>query len=205
MSHLNMIKSHIIVASDVATEYESMQKQLSYTRVVGFLVDEFKVDDAKAVIAEAYISESQTKYLLLASQNFNVISQNALLKLLEEPPHNIEIIIITPTKSNLLPTVRSRLPIVTKKLDHNVVDIALTLSKVDYAEYFAFLKEHSRTKKGDAKKLVEALFYRATVVEGLKLTQKQLESFELAYKLLELNSRVQSVLAMLLMSFVKER
>lgn len=205
MLHHDTKKSHIVVASDIEAEYESLSNSLKPSRVVGFLVDEFKVEDAKAVIAEAYVSESDVKYLLLASNNFNTISQNALLKLLEEPPKNIELILIAPTKSNLLPTVRSRLPIIIKEIEHDVVEIGMNLAKIEYREIFSFLKEHSRIKKSEAKKLVEALFYRATVVDKLVLSEKQLENFEMAYKLLELNSRVQSVFAMLLMSFVKER
>jgi len=205
MLHHDTKKSHIVIASDIEAEYESLSNSLKPSRVVGFLVDEFKVEDAKAVIAEAYVSESDVKYLLLASNNFNTISQNALLKLLEEPPKNIELILIAPTKSNLLATVRSRLPIIIKKIEHDVVEIGMNLAKIEYREIFSFLKEHSRIKKSEAKKLVEALFYRATVVDKLILSEKQLENFEMAYKLLELNSRVQSVFAMLLMSFVKER
>ena len=60
-------------------------------------------------------------------------------------------------------------------------------------------------KKEDAKDLVESLFYRATVVDMLILTPQQLENFDRAYRLLTLNARPQSVLAMLLMSFARER
>ena len=205
MLHHDTKKSHIVIASDIEAEYESITNSLKPSRVVGFLVDEFKVEDAKAVIAEAYVSESNVKYLLLASNNFNTISQNALLKLLEEPPKNIQLILVAPTKSNLLPTVRSRLPVIVKEMNHDILEIKMSLFKIDYSEVFTFLKEHSRIKKSEAKKLVEALFYRATVVDKLILNEKQLENFEMAYKLLELNSRPQSVFAMLLMGFVKER
>lgn len=205
MSHHDTKSSHIVIATDIEKEYEKVYESLQPSRVVGFLVDDFKVDDAKAVIAEAYISEADTKYLLLASQNFNTISQNALLKLLEEPPRNIELILIAPTKSNLLPTVRSRLPIVMSSINHDVLEIKMSLKKIEYRDLFSFLKEHNRVKKNEAKQLVEALYHRATVVDKLVLNLKQLESFEMAYKLLELNSRTQSVFAMLLMSFVKER
>jgi DNA polymerase-3 subunit delta' len=129
------------------------------------------------------------------------VSQNSLLKVLEEPPKNIEFIIISPTKSNLLPTVRSRLPIVKGKVFHDIKELGFSLQKVDYAQIFSFLKENSRISKTEAKELVEAIFYRATVTDKLILSSSQLQNFDRAYRLLELNSRAQSVLAQLLMGF----
>jgi len=198
-------KSHILISSEIESEYERLKEELHPHRVVPFLEDEFKIENAKAVIAEAYISESQTKYIVMGAQNFNVVSQNSLLKVLEEPPRNIEFIIISPTKSNLLPTVRSRLPILKGENHSSTLELDLNLARIDYAQVFAFLKEHSRTKKTEAKLLVEALYKRATVTDMLVLSKTQLDNFDKAYRLLELNSRPQSVLGMLVMSFVQER
>ncbi len=172
---------------------------------MGFIEDEFKIEHAKAVVAESYISESETKYLILGANNFNSTSQNSLLKALEEPPRNIEFIIISPSKSNLLPTVRSRMPIFKGERIHSVKELSLNLSKIDYAEVFKFLKENARAQKSEAKALVEALYHRATVLDKLMLSATQLENFDRAYRLFELNSRPQSVLAMLIMSFVGEK
>lgn len=207
MQALKEIGGHIIISDELELEVETLESRLKPFRVVKFLVSEesFKIEHAKAVLAEAYVSESQTKYIIIASNDITDIAQNSLLKLLEEPPKNIEFIIITPTKSNLLPTVRSRLPILKSSNSHKRVSFDLNLSNLDYKEVFAFLKEHSRVKKEDAQDLVEALFYRATVTDMLILSEKQLESFDKAYRLLTLNSRPQSVLAMLLMSFAKDR
>ena len=67
---------------------------------------------------------------------------------------------------------------------------------------FAFLKEHERLGKHEAKALLEALFHRAVVVDKLILSTYQLECFDKAYRLLEVNSRPQSVFALVLMSFM---
>lgn len=198
-------KSHIIISSNIEAEFERLKEQLKPSRVVGFIEDEFKIEHAKAVVAESYISESETKYLILGANNFNSTSQNSLLKALEEPPRNIEFIIISPSKSNLLPTVRSRMPIFKGERIHSVKELSLNLSKIDYAEVFKFLKENARAQKSEAKALVEALYHRATVLDKLMLSATQLENFDRAYRLFELNSRPQSVLAMLIMSFVGEK
>ena len=198
-------KSHILISTEIEKEFQRLKEELKPSRVVGFIEDDFKIEHAKSVVAEAYISESSTKYIVLGANSFNSVSQNSLLKVLEEPPRNIKFIIISPTKSNLLPTVRSRLPIVKGERVSKNVEISFSLSQVDYSEIFAFLKENSRVKKSDAKLLVEALYRRATIKDMLVLSTRQLENFEKAYKLLELNSRPQSVLSMLVMSFVRER
>ncbi|MDD2906513.1 MAG: DNA polymerase III subunit delta' [Sulfurimonas sp.] len=201
----NPTSSHILITTEIESEVERLKHELHGFRVVTFVEDEFKIEHAKAVVAEAYISESQTKYIILASKNFNAVSQNSLLKALEEPPRNIEFIIISATKSNLLPTVRSRLPILHGKKIHKQISLDINLAKMDYAEVFAFLKENARVTKSRAQELVEELYYRATVVDSLVLSTQQLENFEKAYKLLELNSRPTSVLALLLMGFAREK
>ena len=201
----NQIKGHILISTNVEEEVQRLEEQLKPFRTVKFIEENFKIEHAKAVLAEAYISESQTKYLVIGAEEFTSVAQNSLLKLLEEPPRNIEFIIVSPTKSNLLPTVRSRLPILKVNKTHENIEIDLNLARIDYAQLFAFLKEHARIKKIEAKELLEALFYRATVVDMLILTPMQLENFDKAYRLLELNSRPQSFLAMFVLSFVRER
>jgi DNA polymerase-3 subunit delta' len=199
------LKGHILIASDIEEELQNFHEKLSAFRVVTFLEDNFKIEHAKQVTAEAYISETDTKYIIIAAKEFTDVAQNSLLKLLEEPPKNIEFIIISPTKSNLLPTVRSRLPIFQSDTYSNVKSLDINLGRIDYKEVFDFLKANSRISKNEAKALVEALFYRATVVDKLILSENQLDIFDKAYRLLDLNARAQSVLAMLVMSFARER
>jgi len=207
MQALDITKGHIIISDEIEDEVERLEEKLKPFRIVKFIVvdESFKIEHAKAVVSEAYISSSEVKYIVIGAIDFTDVAQNSLLKLLEEPPKNIEFIIISPTKSNLLATVRSRLPILKVQNSHQKIDIDFSLINLDYKDVFAFLKENSRVKKEDAKDLVEALFYRATVKDMLILTPKQLENFDMAYRLLTLNSRPQSVLAMLLMGFARER
>ncbi|CAI6149549.1 MAG: hypothetical protein SPLUMA2_SPLUMAMAG2_00841 [uncultured Sulfurimonas sp.] len=201
------IKGHIIISDDIESEVSRLEDELKAFRVVKFIVlgEVFKLEHAKAVLAESYISESNTKYIILGASDLSDVAQNSLLKLLEEPPRNIEFIIISPTKSNLLATVRSRLPILKINNHHIVHDLELNLARLDYKDVFSFLKENARVKKEEAKDLVQALFHRATVVDMLILSPLQLDNFDKAYRLLSLNSRPQSVLAMLLMSFARDK
>lgn len=194
--------SHIYISGDIEVQYSKFVEKFKPNRVVGFIEDVFKLEHAKAVVAESYISESQTKYIIFGGKSFTNEAQNSLLKVLEEPPKNIEFIIISPTKSNLLPTVRSRLPIIKGESIHDSVEIELSLSRVDYAQVFEFLKKNARVSKDDAKILLEGIYKRATEIDKLILSTAQLDNFDKAYRLLELNSRPQSVLALVLMGFV---
>jgi len=205
MSTSNLLGSHIIICDNVEERSVQLKHELRPHRVVTFLEEDFKVEHAKAVMNEAYIAEEHIKYLLLAAKNFNPISQNALLKLLEEPPRNIELIIITESKSTLLPTVRSRLKIVQERstLLHKELDIRLR--DLDLALLFEFVKAHDRLSKYEAKRLVESLYHRATVIDALTLSEKQITIFERSYRLIELNSRLQTVLVTLLMTFLPQK
>ncbi len=194
--------SHIIIDTQLEARVASLLHDLEGTRVVTFIEDDFKLEHAKAVIAEAYISEEESKTLLIATKNFNPISQNTLLKIFEEPPRNILFILVVPTKSLLLPTIRSRLPILKKQEPRHAQVLDFNLLEIDNAAIFSFLKEHERASRHEAKVLLEALFARATVVDKLILSAYQLECFERAYRLLEVNARPMSVFAFVLMSFM---
>ena len=198
-------KSHILIATDIESAYEELRQRLSEFRVVGFIEEDFKLEHAKAVVAEAYISEANTKYIIFAGIKFTKEAQNSLLKALEEPPRNIEFIIITSNKSNLLPTIRSRLPIIYGKVSSDTLDLELNLARLDYDDIFKFLKENARIKRVEAKSLIEAIYKRATITDMLILSHSQLENFDKAYRLLELNSRPQSILALILMSFISDK
>lgn len=203
MNSIDSLQSaHILITDQVEEEMDALKQRLYPSRVVPFYKDDFLIDDAKEVIREAYIAEDKTKYIILAAKLFNEASQNALLKLLEEPPHNIEFIIVTESKSALLPTVRSRLPLLTRKSQKEALVLELSLKKLDLAALFAFVKEHERTPKHEAKELIEALYNKA-IEENIMLDSSQLESFEMAYKLIGLNARLNSILSMLLMKFIR--
>jgi DNA polymerase-3 subunit delta' len=204
MSTSDRIRSHIRIVDEVEEAFAEIKAQLPGERVVPFIREDFLIEDAKAAIAESYISEASTKYIVMGAKSFNTVSQNALLKVLEEPPRNIEFILIANSKSTFLPTIRSRMPIVTKQSGREAVAVDIRLGALDLSTLFGFVKAHEREKKHEAKTLVEGLFHQATVKECLVLTQRQLDAFEKAYRLIELNGRFQSILVMLLMTFLPE-
>ncbi len=209
-----LTSSHIIITELVEEEMKAVYERFQPSRVV-LIYDrdekasrgedfkgDFKIENAREAIREAYIAEAQTKYIVLAGKTFNPDSQNALLKVLEEPPRNIEFIVIAESKSALLPTVRSRMPLIIRKNKKELLSINLSLKKLELSALFTFIKEHERDSKYESKELIEAIYKRA-IEEEIALNSAQLEGFEMAYKLLGLNARLNSVLSMLLMKFIK--
>ena len=144
----NNKKSHIVISTNIEEEFEKIKASLAPSRVVGFITDKFLIEDAKAVIAESYISESQTKYIILGSYEFTNISQNSLLKVLEEPPRNIEYInsYYYPKKDMLMLGFLAHV----KKQDFKISE------EVDKAEWFDLKHASDKVRKGSiAMKLIE--------------------------------------------------
>jgi DNA polymerase-3 subunit delta' len=111
---------------------------------------------------------------------------------------------MAPNKSTFLPTVRSRLNLTQEHHKRTHETLPIILKSLDLAELFTFVKEHDRLKKHEAKGLIEQLMFQAIHIEKISLTATQLEGFEKALRLIELNSRFQSVLVMVLINFLKE-
>lgn len=76
----------------------------------------FKVDVIRKVIADAYMQPNEGNYKIYILGNcdcMNASAQNALLKILEEPPQYVIFIMTVSNKSKMLDTVLSRSVVVT--------------------------------------------------------------------------------------------
>lgn len=81
---------------------------------------EFSIDDIKNLIKETKIFNPQTRVYFLQNFNFSSIpAQNSFLKLLEEPPSNVQFVLSTDNKNNLLPTIVSRTKIIKLNEDNS--------------------------------------------------------------------------------------
>lgn len=72
---------------------------------------EIQVDQIRAVVSDAYIlpNEAERKvYIIENADCMNIPAQNAALKLLEEPPAGVVILLCAVNTGQLLPTVKSR-------------------------------------------------------------------------------------------------
>jgi DNA polymerase III subunit delta' len=166
--------------------------------------EEFLLIQATLAIKEAYIATSEKKYIFLCGSTFRKEAQNSLLKILEEPPRNVIFIIITNSKSSLLPTIYSRLPYKYLKKSILKAESLLDINKLDLKDIYNFLKDNQKISKNEAKDIVETILIKVNN-QKIKLSRNQLEFFSKAIKLLELNSRPINVLTTLLLSLANQK
>jgi len=166
--------------------------------------DDFLIAQANQTIKEAYISSNETKYIFLCGKTFRNEAQNSLLKVLEEPPKNIVFIIITNSKSTILPTIFSRMPHLFVRDKKERKELDLDIIKLDLKDVYTFLKQNQRISKTDAKEFIEASLYKLNT-QKIKLTQKELDIFSKSIKLLELNSRPVNVLTSFLLTLLNRK
>ena len=200
-----MSDAGIVICNDLAYARSYVLEGLKSPIVKTFFEDEFKVEHAAAVIREAYIAEEREKAIVLCAQAYNIYAQNALLKLLEEPPRNILFTIISRSKNALLPTIRSRMQLRVLEAPKPEVELGVDPARLDLESMFAFLKKHQNTKKEELKTIIAQLLHESVVNAKIVMKEKELEAFETALELAELNSRPQPLLAMLLLQIYAAR
>lgn len=146
--------------------------------------EDFKIDDAKEVITQSYLTREKQSLIILAANKYNHAAQNALLKIIEEPPSKIQFILIAKNKNALLPTIRSRMRIITHKSHLELPPFALNVKKLNLQEIYHFCKQNEgkAPSKEETKLQIESLLF-ALKEAKIKLTQRELSLFDTAIKL----------------------
>ncbi len=193
------MQSKIILCPDIEIAISRVREKMEGAYLKLFECEEFKIDDAKGVTQEAYIAESRQKVIVIAAQRYRNEAQNALLKLLEEPPRNIVFIVIAPTKTALLATILSRIPLERIASKKQKPPIELDLQHLELEDIFSFVKKHARLGKGELSQMIEALLDRALFDAKISLNERELEQFSHAFHLAQLNARSQTLLLNLLL------
>ena len=126
------LTSQVIISSRIDETIASLEALQTTERIVKILEAEkaFSVDDAKQAIEKAYMASEETTVIILSAKTFSHIVQNKLLKVIEEPPKNKEFILITHSKSTILDTIRSRLPISVRSEEKEEEDLGLDLGQL---------------------------------------------------------------------------
>lgn len=156
------------------------------------VVDEFKVEHVNLLKDISYLTSKNKKTILIAAKKYNLISQNALLKILEEPPSNTEFVLVTISKYALIDTIKSRLPIENKKYE-NIQKLDIDLDRINNEFIFDLLK------KDLEKDEIKSIIYK--LIEKKDLKDKELEVLSNAVKMLELNIEKKAVLSYIMLYF----
>jgi len=111
------MQTYIVTGSSLASRSEYITTKVTSSTELFHLVSEkssLTIKQVQALSASLSIIPRLPRLIWIEEANLLTIpAQNALLKLLEEPPANTTIYLTTQAQSSLLPTIRSRCQVIT--------------------------------------------------------------------------------------------
>lgn len=120
-----------------------------YTDDKGRQKREIQVDQIREMIGQAQIMPNEAAgkaFIIHDAETMNPNAQNALLKLLEEPPKGVVLILSTATPAMLLPTIRSRCIEITVNEEAAALDAELRKEVLTYLQLAAAGKKSALLK-----------------------------------------------------------
>ena len=199
----------IVVTSDFESLKAKLESEFGINNLRFFISDDFLLENAKEVIAEAYIAEKDEKILVINANSFRTEAQNALLKIIEEPPRNIKFIIATQSKNLLLPTIRSRMLIENNLTKKPKITLDLNLKALSLKELTNFVdqkiaeEQAQKFGKNELKELVGTIVTKA-VDSGYKFSGEEMDYFFSLIKLADLNAKSHAILMPLLLTIFEK-
>lgn len=185
-----------------ASEYYEKQNPQNYRL---FCAEELNIEISRAIIDESYIASEETKTILIAANSFNVYAQNALLKILEEPPNSVLFILYARMKSLLLPTIRSRLPILNHTNKQKLPPFDLDIRTINLEKIYLFLKEKQKEMNSTTLKTEIQSLYLDALKIGLHFNIKETEMFERALIWEEQHEKSHYILLVLLLLILRKK
>lgn len=124
--------------------------------------DTFTIDDSREVkefhLCKSF-GESGKKVFIICANFITREAQNALLKIFEEPSSGNYFFIITPSSEILLPTLRSRLAVVSASSENSSNKEARLFIKSGISERLAMIKVLTESISDDEKSKMDALLF----------------------------------------------
>ncbi len=168
----------------------------------------FSVDAIRRVRDDAFVApnESDKKvYILKNAKNMNEQAQNALLKILEEPPSYVYFIIVAQSKSTLLETVLSRVQIFSLLSDEgeitdkemqavkSIVKSLLSVNELSLMEQTAVFQKNNQFAKSVLQLLTEVFRDALVLKSGYEREFRFLEETKSLYSSLTAKSLLQLI------------
>ncbi len=190
------LQSSIIISQEpykVLDRLKELKRDEKFT-IIDSQDREFLIEHATEAISKAYIADEVREFIILISPRFSSISQNRLLKILEEPPKNKEFILITKSKSSILSTIKSRLPIFTYNNSKKIEELSLDIDNLDLKEIYEFSQKHKRISAKECKEIIEKIGVEVIKSKSYNIDTSLLKIFSDSIKALEVGSAGQFVL-----------
>jgi len=179
----------------ISNNIEKAKEELlsQYNNIVIFEDNELKLPLVREIKEESYKTTNNEKIILIKAINLRIEAQNAMLKLLEETPNKIRFFILTTSKYALLDTIRSRVEIKNIIFETPKIEINTNIDRLTTKDIYEILKKD--ISKNELKVYIQELFKQIK-----NPNERVLNNFELAIKLVDLNSDKQALLSLLLLS-----
>ncbi len=194
--------SQILVTKLTPELKKQIQHELSEFEIFWFQKEKILLDDVKIISDEVFISTGSEKYIIIETNEIATITQNALLKMFEEPPSNVYFLIIVPSKSILLSTIRSRFPIFELK-NREEFNSPVPIPKLEnfrLQDLKAFLKDISKINHEVAIKIIEEIFLQNK--QNFHFQSDDFKRLQKAIQLLNLNSNLEQIFTMFLLPII---
>ncbi|WP_121021609.1 DNA polymerase III subunit delta' [Helicobacter vulpis] len=123
--------------------------------------EELKIEHAQEIKRACVLGYPGQKIYIIAAHHFNVFAQNALLKILEEPPLNTRFVLIAKHRHALLPTILSRLSCQDRRTRACHERFCLDLNTCDLTAVYAYLQDLDKKALNpeDAKLQIQAFLF----------------------------------------------
>lgn len=139
-------RAHLLIADSIATSSLANELRTPSIDTRHILVEKLGIDAARKLKEESAHRPLANKSLVfvIVTKSIELEAQNALLKLFEEPPTQVEFFLIIPHESRLIPTLRSRFVGLTRSTE-NPNDLAKEFLNSSYKERLEFIAtEHKK-------------------------------------------------------------
>ncbi len=194
----------IILTNDIQAQIDEITSNTSNSRI--FFKSDFSIDDAKMAIEESFVSSNTMKHIILAGDKFNIYAQNALLKILEEPPYNTHFTLITKSKNAILPTIISRMIVRNKKTKTIIKDFEIPLENLTLEAIMKFVNKlnNVNVKREEIKEYIESLLFSVKKA-NIVLNSDELDYFNRAILQLESYENPKYILLQLLLMILEHK
>lgn len=196
---------HILLVNHPIEEASAYYEQQNPQNHRLFCAEELNIETSRAIIDESYIANENIKTILIAANSFNLYAQNALLKVLEEPPSGVVFILYAKMKSLLLPTIRSRLPILNHIKKQKLPPFALNLRSLNLENIYLFLKEKQKEINSPTLKTEIQSLYLDAIKMGLHFDSNETKTFERALSWEEQYEKSHHILLVLLLLILHKK
>jgi DNA polymerase-3 subunit delta' len=203
MANLNFLDntSKIIISNDFEnTILDIKQEKIPTNYIYIYPEQNILVDDVKNIIKHSYISMEEIEYIIICIESINIQSQNALLKILEEPPLKKYYILLSHSKNIFLPTILSRLIVIKSDIPTiSKIELPFDIYNIDLDTIFSYIKTNKNISKQDTLATIEAIFENI-YKNNIFLQKDTLELFHSSIKLANINSKPIHILSNILLT-----